>query len=841
MTHADSHSDVLWRAAPYSWAEAESLSRELGLPFVVATVLASRGYGDPATARAFLDCSNEVPDPFLFADMAQAVELILATSERGARVVVHGDYDADGITATALMVSGLRELGLEVDSYLPNRFTEGFGLSRSAVDNIVATGAGLLITVDCGVNYPEEVAYAREMGMDVIVVDHHEPGVCLPDCLVIHSSVGTYPNDHLCGVGLAFKVLHALNARINDCPTESVPERLHKYLDLVATGTIADLAPLVGENRYYVKEGLKLVAIGARTGFRELAKVAGCTGGVDSGSVAYRIAPRLNAAGRLADPAPTLDLLLTEDEKVAAEVSRNLHDLNSERQEVEKRILREAVALVEDMAELPPILVLCGHEWHEGVVGIVASRIVERYARPAVLLSVRDGVAKGSGRSIRAYDLVSGLNACAAWLTVYGGHTMAVGLTLPTESVEGFREAIETHAGGILTASDLLPTYKADAILRGEDINADTALALASLGPFGTGNPRPRLLALGASLRQPEVTRTGGHLRCTVDVDGVRAKAIGFGLGDRLPELVGSDGARALGVELRPNEWQGSVRPELLLHAVGTPIVRTEHQIACARDCAVRAKCSGAGDGGHVDSVKAGSAVPKKGAVSGVGDSGGAVGQILATGETVLLLTCSVPHSSTDLASRLPLDALVPAGIGCVSKGCPQDGHVDASLRAVVLAEWDVAIKDATVVAAGKWVHVVALDPPYRLAHANLLRRLEEGGARIHRLYGEQERERTAKLLRYLVHPRFAMVCVYRALARGATAEEVQQEAADLAWAERGVLLSDEDLSRALAVLAELGLERPVEGTARMEASVVPLYADAEADFEECSRLCRTL
>ncbi len=844
--------DTVWRVAPYSWSAAERLARELGLPFVAATILAARGFGEPADARAFLECANVVPDPFLFGHMEAAVDAIAAAIANRGRVIIHGDYDADGITATALMVLGLRDLGLEAEWYLPNRFTDGYGLSLGAVERIAAGGAGLLITVDCGVNYPEEVARARELGLEVVVVDHHEPGPVLPDCHLIHSAVGDYPTADLCGVGLAFKVIHALHVRLHGVPSREVPEQLHAYLDLVAVGTIADLAPVLGENRYYVKEGLKLIAIGARTGFRALAKVASCTGGVDSGAVAFRIAPRLNAAGRLADATPPLDLLLTDNECRAAEISQKLHELNGERQEVERRILEDAVAQADSLSELPSILVLSGREWHEGVVGIVASRLVERYSRPAILLSIRDGIAKGSGRSISAYDLVCGLNECADWLTVYGGHTMAVGLTLSEDNFVGFKKAIEEHAAGVLKPSDLLPVYRADAILRGEDINSDAATALATLGPFGSGNPRPRLVVVDAEISQPEVTRTGGHLRCLVDVEGVRARAIGFGLGDKLTSLRNSPRRRALGVQLRNNEWQGNLKPEFQLENVGGPVTEDDQPRGCGPDCPHREDALPSAVTDHAGAPSAARepsqrALPRNtqlrvAATRDLRDDAGrtaALGQVLATGERVVLLVCSVPHTLSDLAARIPFADLADGEIDCAAKGCWPSSTVLSNGRRVLVAEWDVAIREPAL--ARSRTHAVVLDPPYRPEHSALIRSLADGGVRVHLLYGDLERKRTAKLLRYLVHPRFAMVCVYRALTRGASGREVHRAAAELAWGEGHVVLSEQDLARASEVLSQLGLEQPTEGAAKIEASIVPLYADAEAEYEECSRLCRIL
>lgn len=851
-------SNIQWRTASYSWSAAEEVAGRLGIPFPAAVILASRGYTDPEKARAFLACPNSVPDPFLFRDMEATVASLAEAIASGRRVTVHGDYDADGITATALMVAGLRDFGLEAEWYLPNRFTEGYGLSRSAVETIAAGGPGLLVTVDCGVNYPQEVAVAEELGLDVVVVDHHEPGPVLPDCLLIHATTGDYPNADLCGVGLAFKVLHALHHRLRGGPTNEVPEELHGYLDLVAVGTIADLAPILGENRYYVKEGLKLVSIGRRTGFRALSAVAGCAGNVDSGAVGFRIAPRLNAAGRLGDASPPLELLLTDDERRATDISQRLHELNGERQDVEKRILEDAIAQVDALSELPPILVLAGSDWHEGVVGIVSSRLVERYHRPTILLSGHDGVAKGSGRSIPGYDLVAGLTHCAQWLTVYGGHTMAVGLTLDIEHIEAFKKAIEEHAGSVLQPSDLLPVYQADAVLRGEDINADTASALAALGPFGSGNPRPRLVVLDAELVRPEVTRTGDHLRCLVEVEGVRARAIGFGMGEWLPELQEHARRRVLGVQLRNNEWQGMVRPEFVLDRIGeaadSPVETARCDLSCPHRHAPQSETTGAKGVPGVEGAPAGgrttplSARPMRAdllrafSARDLRDDKGrmaAIGQVLATGERALLLVCSLPHSLSELHSSVPLEALAGGEVGCMGKCCWRTSAGRLDERRVVVAEWDAVVREVGP-ARGR-THVLALDPPYRDAHVSLLEELAAVGARVHLLYGGEERDRTGNLLKYLVHPRFAMVCVYRALMRGDGGKDVHRTAATLAWDEGGVVLSPEDLQKASEVLSQLGIERPLEGEAKIEASTAPLYVDAEAEYEECSRLCRTL
>jgi len=643
---------------------------------------------------------------------------------------------------------------------------------------------------------------------------------------------------------------------------DRLPKELESLLDLVAIGTIADLAALVGENRYYVRAGLKLVAIGQRVGLRALASVSGCTGSTDSSTVAYRLAPRLNAAGRLADPSPPLRLLLTEDEKEAAALAQELHEMNGARQDVERQILEQAVECVERGGAPPPVIVLAGKDWHEGVVGIVAARLVERYHRPAILLGLREGVAKGSGRSIGRYDIVQGLNACAEHLIIYGGHPQAVGLTLEADKVDDFRAAIEQHAAAMLDPRDLIPTFRSDAVLRGEDITADTALALASLGPFGSGNPRPRLLLTGADLLQAETTRDGSHLRCTVKVDGVKARGIGFGLGKSVPDLQADGNGRLVGVQFQVDSWQGALRPEFVIEHVGAPPAGGARLCECGPGCpSWLAGLSDEGDGAAPQAqgpaapflTPAAPLTPASVALrmpiardlrDRVGRTS-ALAQVLATGERTLVLGCALPHMLQDAEERLPLADLCQGGFVCVGRGCTPERADAAEQAAVVVAEWDLAACLPALV-SGR-THVVAIEPPYRAAHAALLEQAGREKAHVHLYYGSEERQNTLKMLRYLVHPRFAMVCMYRAFeAAGADGGPVDEglllaRAAALAWDEARVVLGREDLTRARGFLRELRLDQAPAGEAKLEARNIPAYAHAEADYEECSRLCQNL
>ena len=491
----------------------------------------------------------------------------------------------------------------------------------------------------------------------------------------------------LCGVGLALKLMHAFHVERSGADPQRLPAQLLHSLDLVAVGTVADLAALRGENRYYVREGLKLLNLGQRVGLRALAEVANCAGGVDSGAVAFRLAPRLNAAGRLADPSPPLRLLLTDDEREARGLAAELHELNGARQELERAMFDGAVKQLDSLEVVPKVIVLAATEWHQGVVGIVASRMVERYHRPTVLLGVKDGVAKGSGRSVPAYDLLGGLTACGHLLSIYGGHAQAAGLTLDAAVVDEFREALEQHADSVLSSDDLVATYRADAVLTPDDLSADTALALAKLEPFGMGNPRPRFLLVDARLENVERTRNGLHLRCRADAGGVKVPAIGFGMGQRFEATDLSQKPSLLGAQLRTDEWQGSVRVQLILDRVESfePDEPTEALSgpACGRPEALP------GEAPRLDERPAEARATGRLAddwpaaardLRGRQGRMSALAQILATGEPAVLLAGSAAQAMESLHCHLPLEVIADEGVTCI------DGSWEGGVGARVVA-----------------------------------------------------------------------------------------------------------------------------------------------------------
>ncbi len=562
-----------WTLSPASHEVQAELASSLGVSELTAGVLVRRGYDDPAAARAFL--AGELPphDPFLLGDMAVACERIRAAIADGRRICVHGDYDVDGISATALAVHLLRELGADVDWHLPSRFDEGYGVSAATLARLADEGCGLLLTVDCGITAVEEVAEARARGLEVIVTDHHRPGETLPDCPIVATRPSDYPFPELCGTGVVYKLGQALFGVDSDIPK--------RHLDLVALATIADVVPLLDENRTLAIAGLRALARTQKPGLQALMKVAGVDpAAIDAGAVGFRLGPRINAAGRLGHPRAALHLLLTDDAEEARLLADTLEELNHERQAVEGRIVREAIAQVEQWTEADKrrrAYVVAGEDWHEGVIGIVASRLVERFNRPVVLIAGGDGDWKGSGRSIASFDLHAGLGASADLLERWGGHRAAAGLSIKPENIPAFAERFAAHAAGLLEEEDLRTVTRVDGIVpRGTRLTLDLCAELAQLAPFGLGNPEVTLLAPGCELGDLATVGEGKHLRFRVRRDGADAgSAIAFGIGSRL-EVYRQDGRWDIAFRLSENRWNGTVSPQLVVRRIFAADSRVE-------------------------------------------------------------------------------------------------------------------------------------------------------------------------------------------------------------------------------------------------------------------------
>jgi single-stranded-DNA-specific exonuclease len=555
---------ALWQLEPCSYAEVRSLAAELGVSETTASVLVRRGYGDADEARQFLAGGLPDYDPFLLGDMREAVETISAAVEAGARICVHGDYDADGICATTLAVLLLREVGADVAWHLPSRFEEGYGLNAGTLTRLAEEGFDLVLTVDCGITAIAEVEHARSLGLEVVVTDHHRPAETFPACPVVAPLKGDYPFAGLCGTAVVWKLAQALLGA--DHPF------LERHLDVVALATVADVVPLVDENRGLALLGLRRLAQTQKPGLRALMRVAGVDpAAVDESSIGFRLAPRINASGRLCRPEAALALLLTEDDREAKLLAEELESLNRERQAVEERILREAIAEVESWPEARRRrrgYVVAGEGWHEGVIGIVASRLVERYNRPVVLIAGTDDAWKGSGRSVGAFDLHGGLAACAAHLERFGGHRAAAGLTIRAEQVEVFAAAFAAHADAVLSDDDLRPSVRVDAIVEGSTLTLELCEELNSIGPFGLGNPSVTLLVDGCEVAEASTVGDGKHLRFRVRHRGRDAgSAIAFGLGAQLDRFRREQRYDVV-FRLQENRWNGVVSPQLVVRRV---------------------------------------------------------------------------------------------------------------------------------------------------------------------------------------------------------------------------------------------------------------------------------
>jgi single-stranded-DNA-specific exonuclease len=459
----------------------------------------------------------------------------------------------------------LRELGADVEWHLPSRFDEGYGVRDSTLERLADEGCGLVLTVDCGITAVDEVRAAKMRGLEIVVTDHHRPGDELPDCPLVGPYRGSsYPFRDLCGTGVVYKLGQALLGA-------GSPE-LTRHLDLVALATIADVVPLVDENRGLAIAGLRALACTQKPGLRELMKVARVdAAALDAGAVGFRLAPRLNAAGRLGHPEAALELLLTDDADQARTLARRLDELNRDRQVVEERILREAVEEIEAWPEAKQRrrgYVLAREDWHEGVIGIVASRLVERYHRPVVLIAGNEREWKGSGRSSGSFDLHGGLAACAEHLVRFGGHRAAAGLSITPENVEAFAAGFAEHADAHLSEQELRPVTRIDALVHGAELTLELCAELGRLAPFGLGNPNVTLLVAGCELAEVASVGDGKHLRFRVK-DGARdaGSAIAFGFGrqlDRFRRELPYDVA----FRLEENRWNGTVAPQLVVRRV---------------------------------------------------------------------------------------------------------------------------------------------------------------------------------------------------------------------------------------------------------------------------------
>ena len=754
------------KIAPCEIGAVLHLERELGVSHPTAQVLVRRGLADPDAARAWL-AAAERHDPSQFAGIDDVCARVLDHVRAGRRITIHGDYDVDGVCSTAILVRVLRTLDADVDWFLPSRAEDGYGLSTATVQRLAARGTKLLITVDCAITAVDEVAAAHAAGIDVVVTDHHSPradGV-LPDAPIVHPAVCGYPCVDLCAAGVAYKLAAALLQAAGEDPALA-----DRDLDLVALATIADCVPLRGENRRLVRAGLRAIAATKRPGLRALMRVARADPArIDTTAVGFRLAPRINAAGRLERADAGLELMLTPDEIRAAQIADELDRLNSERRLTETRILFEAEAMVAAAGERFSY-VLAAEGWHKGVIGIVASRIAERHHRPTVLVALDPltGRGTGSGRSIPGFDLLAGLDASAAHLERHGGHRAAAGCEVLATQIDAFRDAFEAHAAATLTPDDLVASRRVDAVVAGDEIGLPLAEELQRLAPFGIGNPGVTLLVPAARCSDPRTMGEGDkHMRFTVAAGAATARAVAFG-----QTAIDCDNPLDATFTLEVDEYNGSVEPRLLLRdarpsrpapieLVGEPGPEPGAYLAAALaeltralpDVALRPRALTA-------PVR-----DRRG-----GGIAGTIGALVAGGEPVLVV-------AADAHARL--------------------GHLSPILGGFALCSHDALERDPRLArVADRDAHVVMLDPP-----AGPLRTC---GAMTHLAWGPPELRFAAQIHEREYALRASLTATYRALraAGQAAGEELEALLRGDAKTPRPAALA----GRVLRVLAELHL-----------------------------------
>jgi single-stranded-DNA-specific exonuclease len=732
----------------------------LGLAEPVAVTLVRRGYRTVEAASAFLEAA-ETHDPFEFDSMGEVVGRVRAAIAAGRRITVHGDYDADGVCSTAILVGTLRRLGAACDWLIPDRLGDGYGLTEATVERLVARGTGLLLTADCGIASVAEVAAARRAGIEVIVTDHHQPEAELPECAILHPGIGGYPCEELCATGVAYKLSAALvGVEAAECD-----------LDLVALATVADMVPLRGENRALVRSGLGVLRAARRPGLRALIVAAGIQPErLDEGDIAFRLAPRINAAGRLYRADAGVELMLTEDEARAAQIAAELDRANRERRDTEREVLAGAER---ERAALPPelrdgdALVIAGEGWHAGVIGIVASRMVERHRRPVVLIGLDgEGAGRGSARSVPGYDLLAGLRACGEHLGRYGGHRAAAGLEIEAGRVDAFREALCAHVAATLPLEGRVPIEVVDAVVGGESLGLDVAEQFRRLAPFGVGNPDVRLLVPSARLRDIRPMGEGErHARFSLESGARRALGVAFGVNGQLEQAAA--GARDLTISLEVNEWNGAVEPRVVLGELYPELDDSPAaEVAEPGDVEWWARLEAESQASFEALPRLPPGGPTRELVDRRRGSGvAAVAALASSGEPVLVLAADAVRRR-ELVERAACPARFGGGRVALAAGRLADAEARAAVAAVaaehgvVLADWARLEREPGL--ASGFPHVVLVDPP-PFAHLESL--ALAGAGYCHLAWAEENLALGALAAEWWLRP--TLTAAYRALSEG--------------------------------------------------------------------------
>lgn len=545
----------------------DKIATQLNLPPQVAQILINRGIETPEAARLFFTGKTaDLYDPFLMADMEAAVDRVIQALRKQEKIIIHGDYDVDGITAVSMLYLFLRDLGGQVSYYIPDRQAEGYGLSLSGIEESQRRGINLIISVDCGITSVTEVELAKKLGIDAIISDHHEPGPTLPEAVAILDPKRedcSYPFSELAGVGVAYKLAQGILQKEN---LEST--YLERYLDLVAIGSAADIVPLINENRILVREGLERLNRNGNEGIKALIDTANFKrGNIQVGNIVFGLAPRINAVGRLGSAERAVRLLITRDYNRALSIAAVLERENRKRKEIDNKTLNEALQKIarEYDPEKHSVIVLSRERWHPGVVGIVASRIVEKYYRPTVMITIEDGIGKGSARSIPGFDLFSAIRECSDLLEQYGGHKYAAGLTIRADCIDEFKERFNKAASLVITEDDFIPKLDIDAEIELDEITPEVVRTLRDFAPFGPKNMKPNFASYGLDVvGVPKIVGTN-HLKFKVrqpSSGGLVFDVIGFNLGHLLPLTENPRGLDMV-YNIEENEWMNQINLQL--------------------------------------------------------------------------------------------------------------------------------------------------------------------------------------------------------------------------------------------------------------------------------------
>ncbi len=542
-----------WEFYEKNEEKVEEIQKKFKLSRLLATIIANKELKNNDEIEVFLKPTRkDFHDPYLMPDMEIAVNRIIKAINNQEKVIIYGDYDVDGITSITVLKKFLADRGLEVDSYIPNRLDEGYGLNKNAIDYIVSKGYDLMITVDCGISGNEEIDYANTLGLETIVTDHHEPTETLPKALAVVDAKrkdNKYPFNQLAGVGVVFKLIQAISQ------VYKLEEKEYlKYLDIVCVGTISDIVPLVDENRVITKLGLKLVEVTKNIGLKSLLATIGYKK-VDSSAISFGVAPRINACGRMGHEQDALQLFLTDNVVEAVKISQKLNEYNKQRQDIEKKIFEEVLTKIENGEKDKPCIVLAEKNWHHGVIGIVSSKVTEMYYKPSILICLENGEGKGSGRSIQGFDLHEALTKCSNHVDRFGGHSMAIGISVSEDNFEAFKSEFEDYVSNT-NINELIPVIKVDEEVFAKDININAVNELNALEPFGEANKMPIFMYRNLRINSIRALSDGKHLKLTLKDENMIIDAIGFNMGNLVDEFLIGDKIDVLG-NLEVNRFNG--------------------------------------------------------------------------------------------------------------------------------------------------------------------------------------------------------------------------------------------------------------------------------------------